>query len=65
MLAVVNHPNWSALGGLLAAGALIGFWVRAIDEFRRFWVASGLLLALLAGGILFAFGHYGQNNCWP
>jgi hypothetical protein len=53
------------LGSLIAAGALIGFWTRALEEFRRFWLPIGILLALLVGSIVFAFGHYGQNNCWP
>jgi hypothetical protein len=68
VLAVVLRSGWSTVlfgGGLLAAGALIGFCVRAIAELRRFWLPTGILLALIVGGIIFMFGHYGQNNCWP
>jgi hypothetical protein len=68
VLAVVLRSGWSSLlfgGGILGAGALIGFWIRTIVEIRRFWFPFGVLLALTIGGLIFMFGHYGQNNCWP
>lgn len=67
-LAVALRSGWSLLlfgGGLLGAGALIGFCERTIAAFRRFWFPLGVLLALAIGGVVFMFGHYGQNNCWP
>jgi len=67
-LVALGHSGWLGLlfvGGTLGVGALIGFWIRASEKFRRFWFPIGILLALLAGGIIFSFGHYGQNNCWP
>jgi hypothetical protein len=52
--------------GLIAAGAVIGIWTRALlAEFRWIWLLAGILLALAAGSVVFSFGHYGQNNCWP
>jgi hypothetical protein len=64
----LSHANWLGVfvwAGLIVGGALIGFWIRAIDEFRRFWLPMGIVMALCLGSVIFSFGHYGQNNCWP
>ncbi|MGA8575790.1 MAG: hypothetical protein WB609_08950 [Candidatus Cybelea sp.] len=50
---------------LIGAGSLLGFWTRALEEFRQFWLPIGILLALSVAGVIFLYGHYGQNNCWP
>jgi O-antigen ligase len=67
LVAAMRAGSLGALiaGGLLTAGVLIGFWVREFEELRRFWSPVGILLAFLAGAVVFLFGHYGQNNCWP
>lgn len=51
--------------GLVVAGALIGYCIRKLEEARRFWLPTAILLALTIGVMIFSFGHYGQNDCWP
>lgn len=62
------HSTWSTLpllGVVVGYGALVGFGVRRLHEIRRLWLPFGILLALTVGSVIFAFGHYGHNNCWP
>jgi len=64
----VDHAAWPALRaaiGIVAFSTLIGFGARASVEVRRVWLPIGVVMALALGAIIFATGHYGQNNCWP
>lgn len=51
--------------GFLGSGVLVGFLVRKIGWLRRFWLPIGIVIALALGSLLWTFGHYGQDNCWP
>lgn len=65
---VAPTPAWSAQSAIieaLMAGAVAGLSVRVVPKALRFWLPLGALVALALGAMVFAFGHYGQNNCWP
>lgn len=66
-LGAAAHWQWSipVTTALAVAGVLIGFLIRTLDTFRRFWLPAGLLLAFAIGAIVFSFGHYGLDLCWP
>ena len=51
--------------GLLGSGVLVGLLVRRIEWVRRFWLPTGIVIAVAVASLVWAFGHYGQNNCWP
>ena len=51
--------------GVLGCGVLVGVLVRQIEWFRRSWLLIGIVIAVTLGSFAWAFGHYGQNNCWP
>ena len=64
ILAICSGPSWSVLPPVFLA-VLIGLGVRSSEGFQRLRLPFGILLALIITSALFAFGHYGLDNCYP
>jgi hypothetical protein len=65
VLARTGLTGFLLFAGIVVAGAVLGIAVRELEAVRRFWLPLGIASALLVGAVVFSFGHYGQNNCWP
>ena len=71
----VHEPRLGLMSGIVAVASvvlplvflavLIGLGVRSSEGFQHLRLPFGILLALIITSALFAFGHYGQDNCYP
>ena len=64
ILTLTRDSSWPGLAWC-AGCAFVGGAVRLYPMVRRFWFPLALIGALVVGAVIFAPGHYGQNNCWP
>jgi hypothetical protein len=46
-------------------GVLVGLCIRASQRYHRWWFPIAIVVALCIASTIFAFGHYGQDNCYP
>jgi hypothetical protein len=63
--AIILATPWHDIWALPFGGMLVGLCIRGTERFHRAWFPVAVILALCTAGTLFAFGHYGQNNCYP
>jgi hypothetical protein len=64
-VAIVLATQLQGLWALPFGGMFVGLVVRSTERYGRWWFPIGIVLALLIAAVIFAFGHYGQNNCSP
>lgn len=63
--AVILATHVGELLALPLGGVLVGLCVRATERYSRWWFPVTIVLELCIASAIFAFGHYGRNNCYP
>jgi hypothetical protein len=64
-MAIILATPLQSLWALPFGGVLVGLCIRATERYHRLWFPVAIGLALCIAGTAFAFGHYGQDNCYP
>jgi hypothetical protein len=63
--AIILATPWHDIWALPFGGTLVGLGIRSTERFYRVWFPVAVILMLCIAGTLFAFGHYGEDNCYP